>query len=270
MTGNILTDLSTPALAHAAETNLHEFLRYLGRVTHTPPLADPGLTRWHTQVPYSWFNGVLAERPAATGDEQVVAEAIAWFTAQGVAHFTWWLAPTLPHAGWAPLLQAQGFRGPFGPPGMALDLHTLDSQQATLPGLEIVPVTDSATLRTWAHTFIAGYELPLEWEAPLLQMMVDLGLHFPIRNYLGYLDGEPVATSNLFLGAGVAGIQCVATLPRARGRGLGGALTLAPLFEARQMGYRAGVLQSSEMGFSVYRRLGFEQVCQVEAYDWQG
>lgn len=269
MTETILTDLSTPALAQAAETNLHEFLRYLGRATHTPPLADPSLTRWHTQVPYPWFNGMLAERPAAAGDEQVVAEAIAWFTAQGFAQFTWWLAPTIPRAGWAPLLQAQGFRGPFGPPGMALDLETLDAKKTALPGLKIVPVTDAATLQTWAHTFIVGYELPLEWEASLLQMMIELGLDLPIRNYLGYLDGAPVATSNLFLGAGVAGVQCVATLPGARGRGLGGALTLAPLREARQMGYRAGVLQSSEMGYSVYRRLGFQPVCQVQAYYWQ-
>ena len=51
--------------------------------------------------------------------------------------------------------------------------------------------------------------------------------------------------------------------------GEGVALTLAPLLEARQMGYRIGVLQSSELGFPVYRRMGFEQACQVEHFYWK-
>lgn len=66
----------------------------------------------------------------------------------------------------------------------------------------------------------------------------------------------------------MAGVQFVATLPEARGQGLGGAMSLAPLLEARQVGYRIGILQSSEMGFPVYRRLGFQQVCQLEHYYW--
>jgi len=35
------------------------------------------------------------------------------------------------------------------------------------------------------------------------------------------------------------------------------------------MGYRAGVLQSSEMGFGVYRKLGFEKLCAMEHFYWK-
>ena len=87
---------------------------------------------------------------------------------------------------------------------------------------------------------------------------------------LGLLDGVPVGTSNMFLGAGVAGIMFVATLPAARRRGVGAALTLGPLFEARQMGYRLGILQSSEMGYPVYRQLGFQHLTSMENYYWPG
>jgi predicted GNAT family acetyltransferase len=58
----------------------------------------------------------------------------------------------------------------------------------------------------------------------------------------------------------------VATLPEARGKGIGAVLTLGPLLDAREMGYRIGILQSSEMGFNVYKKLGFRHLCQIEYF----
>ena len=95
---------------------------------------------------------------------------------------------------------------------------------------------------------------------------MQLGLDFPIRNYVGYWNNKPVSTSTIFYGGGVAGIYCVSTLPEARGRGIGAAITLRPLRVAREMGYRVGVLQSSEMGFNIYKNLGFRHLCQIENF----
>ena len=50
------------------------------------------------------------------------------------------------------------------------------------------------------------------------------------------------------------------------GKGFGAAMTFNPLHQAREMGYRIGVLQSSEMGFNVYKRLGFRHLCQIENF----
>jgi hypothetical protein len=35
------------------------------------------------------------------------------------------------------------------------------------------------------------------------------------------------------------------------------------------MGFLAGVLQSSEMGFSLYRRLGFQKLCEMDHFFWK-
>jgi ribosomal protein S18 acetylase RimI-like enzyme len=67
----------------------------------------------------------------------------------------------------------------------------------------------------------------------------------------------------------LGGIYQVATLPAARGRGIGRAVTLAAMKHARDLGAKRAVLQSSEMGYPVYRAIGFEDVCALRLYDWK-
>ena len=96
-----------------------------------------------------------------------------------------------------------------------------------------------------------------------------LGFEGSWWHYLGRLAGEPVATATSFFGSGVAGIYFVCTVERVRQRGIGAAVTLTALQEARDLGYTVGVLGSSEMGYPVYRRLGFEEYCRIELYEWR-
>jgi predicted acetyltransferase len=97
-------------------------------------------------------------------------------------------------------------------------------------------------------------------------LSVSLEARFPVHCYLAWLDGEAVATSYVILAAGVAGIYGVVTVPEARRQGIGAAITLAPLREARALGYRVAILHASEMGFSVYHRIGFREYCRIGSY----
>jgi ribosomal protein S18 acetylase RimI-like enzyme len=263
----ILTDLSPESLAVAIKANLYDFFRLL----HTAPSAGgndfPEGFRWSTGLPYAWFNGVLYTSFPGAATEQAARDLIDYFQAREIPAFTWWLAPSLAPAAWAQYLRPLGFAYEDQTPGMAMDLENLPSRREH--ALTIQPVFGGDALTAWAETMLAGFGFP-DTVLPAFQTMItELGLDLPVRNYLGWFEGKPVTTSTLFLAAGVAGVYNVATLPEARGQGFGSAMTLAPLYEARAMGYRAGTLQSSEIGFGVYQRLGFEQLCQIDHFTWQ-
>jgi ribosomal protein S18 acetylase RimI-like enzyme len=58
------------------------------------------------------------------------------------------------------------------------------------------------------------------------------------------------------------------TLAEVRGRGVGGALTLACMRAARDRGHDLMVLHSTEAGFGMYRRVGFQEVCTGDRFVW--
>lgn len=78
--------------------------------------------------------------------------------------------------------------------------------------------------------------------------------------YVGRADGEVVATALGIPTDGAVGVFNVATAPGHRGRGYGAALTSRVAEDGFAGGARLAYLQSSTMGHSVYRRLGFRDV----------
>jgi GNAT superfamily N-acetyltransferase len=262
-------DVSAASLERGVKANLYAFLKLLGRSSAAAFVEDGPLASWHTSIPHPWFNGVLASRAAPHDAERLIDDRLAYFRARGVEAVSWWLAPEVETTEWEPYLYGAGFRADERTPGMAVDLSKVRAPAETPKGLEVETVEDDAGLRAWLPLFLAGFGLPATLFERMVELFTGLGLGLPVRHYLGYRDGEPVATSTLFVGAGVAGVYNVTTKAEARGRGIGAALTVAPLRDAQAVGYKVGILQSSEMGFRVYQRLGFEHVCAVSHYTWR-
>jgi len=156
---------------------------------------------------------------------------------------------------------------------MAADLdHMNQNALLAVPvGFAIEEVRDAVMLDSFKRVFVEAYDIP-EWAG---QAWVDATLRVglgktPWRMYLGTLDGEPVATNMLFIGGRVASVYAVATVPAARGQGIGGAVTLRPLLDARDQGLRHAVLFSTEMGVSAYQRIGFRRLeARINRYLWR-
>lgn len=263
---NIQTDVSDKGLIHAARANICDLFRHMSISNGPEHLEKAGLTRWYSVVPHPWFNGLIANEPPTPENEAVLFDSIQYFKEKKVANITFWVDPSVQLAGWESVISKHRFVPSKDTPGMALDLNDLNPSIPNLYGLEIRVVEDNEAIKVWSNVFINGYGLPTAWEPFVYEGWNSLGLGLPMRNYIGYLNGKPVSTSCLFLGGGAAGVYSVSTIPEARGKGIGAALTLRPLLDAREMGYRIGTLQSSEMGFKIYQTLGFRHLCQIEYF----
>jgi ribosomal protein S18 acetylase RimI-like enzyme len=118
---------------------------------------------------------------------------------------------------------------------MALDLRALNESIETPPNLRITVIENQEMLRTYATVSMRGFDTPEEENTVYYDTYVGIGSgdDLPWQHYIGWLDEQPVAVSSLLLHVGVAGIYGVATVPEARRQGIGAAMTLAPLREAR-------------------------------------
>jgi len=262
----ILTSLSEPALIRAIKGNLMALFRAFGNGPGTDFYEDPHTVRWQNSIQHPWFSGVISKLDAPDYAPDIISDTVAYFKQQQTPIFTWWCDPTVDRESWHAYLVEQGFGLDTNTPGMALDLSTVDKHAPLPDGLAIKTVDTPQQFDQWVHTFILGFGMPPDWAPAFGRLMTGIEYDLSLRHYIGYLNGEAVATSTLFPSAGVAGIHNVATLPQARGRGIGTALTHAPLLDALDMGYRVSILQSSDIGYRVYQRMGFKKLCDMEHY----
>jgi GNAT superfamily N-acetyltransferase len=254
----------------AIEENGAELLLVLGRAAGAE-LRDDGRVSWTIgNCPIDYHNAVVrADLSPEEADGEIEA-SLGRMRAHSVPG-SWHVGPSIRPPDLGERLLARGFEYGGDDIGMAADLSELPEEVPTPEGFAVERVRDGAGLAAWVEALGSGFgEGPVEaeWVGGVYREL-GFGDAGPLRHYLGRLDGEPVATATLYFGAGAAGVYFVSTVEHARRRGIGAEITRAALLEARDLGYRSGVLGSSEMGYPVYRRLGFEEHCRIGLYEWR-
>ncbi|MGZ6345052.1 MAG: GNAT family N-acetyltransferase [Candidatus Limnocylindrales bacterium] len=149
-------------------------------------------------------------------------------------------------------------------PGMALYPLPAEASPGAPPGHEIREVTDAAGLEDNIRATAEGFELP----ESILRAVIDMTLVGDPGTalYVGYTGGEPV-TSGLGVRTGrTIGVYNIATVPSARKRGYGAAMTARIATDGAAAGCDVATLQASEMGYPIYRRLGYRTVVEYLGY----
>ena len=228
--------------------------QYLKRVTLFAPERAP-------------FNCVHLARFTPENVHMKIDETVEYFKSRKLP-MQWSIGPSTRPIDLGEHLQARGFTKVSDTPCMAVELESMNEDFPKPPGFTIKPVKDVETLKDWIKAATEGFGLKKSSSELMFDIESELsfGEHLPRRSYVGYLNGRPVSCSLLLMTSGVAGLFCVATIPEVRRIGIGALISLVPLKGARERGYKVGVVHSSQMGYGVYRRLGFQDYCRIGMY----
>jgi GNAT superfamily N-acetyltransferase len=217
-----------------------------------------------TGLPMDWFNQVLIEREEAT--PAGVLAGVAQARERG-DHFVVRLRegiddrfiPTLIEAGLAPA--GEGISTP-GMVAFPIDHETI-AEHAT-PELDIRRVVDAVGIDTHRQAVTAGFGS--DPAVALGTACPDLLDRPECVVYVGYVDGDPVASGLSWRTGRTVGVYSIATIESARRRGYGAAMTARVVADGVVAGCDVAALQASEMGRPIYERLGFRTVVRYAAY----
>jgi ribosomal protein S18 acetylase RimI-like enzyme len=220
----------------------------------------------YTPIPLFLFNTVIL-----TGENMSSVDKAAAHAAQNIAEsgrpVLWRLGPAAQSDAVRSRLLTAGLHAEGREPAMLMDLSDLRPANP-VAGLTIEPVAGRSALRDWAWLTCDAFELDADVReaTALCEAKIPPEVYGDQQRYTGFLNGRPVAVSSLVMVGDLAGIYAVATLPEARGLGIGTAMTVHAMLEGKRRGAVAAALQATEMGLPVYERLGFSTVFDYETY----
>jgi GNAT superfamily N-acetyltransferase len=191
--------------------------------------------------------------------------------------------------------QARGFFGPhqpwrviaLGDPGATLERSLTASHLRPAPrepgmimapmrpapalptGLTVRLVSNAEELESFAEVWCTSFRVP-RWIFPLVLPSIpgeDPEHGTVTRLLVGFAQERPVACSSVVVAERVGNIVSVGTVPPARGRGYGAALTWRAAQEGHDLGAEAAYLAATPMGYPVYERMGFQRVAEYPTWE---
>jgi ribosomal protein S18 acetylase RimI-like enzyme len=252
------------------DENLRAAMRFFGYATGTGEIAPlPGGIAMYSGLEYGVFNiAMLNGRISQAGltlEERLVE--IGQYFKPRTARWSLWLCDDL--LDYATRRRARQALADFGlraishPPGMIA--AALLPPTGFLPPVKVQPVSDKASQDAFAEITSICFEIPFGIAQAVYSQ--DHAWHGDYIGFVGLASGRVVSICAIVAAAGVLGVYSLATHPSYRRLGYGEATVRAAVAEMqRRTGLERIVLQSTEAGYGLYRRMGFRDVTRFSVY----
>jgi ribosomal protein S18 acetylase RimI-like enzyme len=131
--------------------------------------------------------------------------------------------------------------------------------------VDVQPVSDKASQNAFTEITSICFEIPFAVAQAVYSQ--DRAWNGDYRGFVGLAAGRVVSTCAVVATAEVLGVYSLATHPAYRRLGYGEATMRAALAEMqRRTGLERIVLQSTEAGYALYRRMGFRDATRFSVY----
>jgi ribosomal protein S18 acetylase RimI-like enzyme len=217
--------------------------------------------------PVAFTNGVRRARLPPEAADRRIEEAAAVFRDHGVPAI-WWVGPASAPSDLGTRLPRYGFRHRSGMRWLATTIDSL-SPVPMPEGVEVHRVDSPGLQDLWLEAMTLGFGMDPATTRAMARLAnaVGHGEDGAWQRFVALEGDRPVASSGLMLGAGLAGIYNVCTVPRARRRGIASAMTARAVDMARDLGYTSAVLGAdSADARRLYESMGFRNVCTMGQY----
>jgi GNAT superfamily N-acetyltransferase len=242
--------------------NTWELFKLLAGTSPYELIEEHGMKLRFDNMPNLPFNGVYSTKQTSEGLAFQIERVKALYEQRELPLY-WRVWSTDTPLDLQSLLNASGFVLVAEVPGMILKLDELSYDEVTSNDFIINPVQTQDDLNIWRDIAIAVNGPAF---VPLADTYVRVGIGNQLHSYIGWIEDVPVAISSIFYGTYAAGVYNISTLPAYRGRGLGRAITLRGLQDAKENKYEVAVLTSTEMGLPVYNRIGSKPCTTMSVY----
>ncbi len=233
-------DAESELVAVANENLVASFRKLSEHVQGGAAREADGVFTFATGLPMSLFNGCVVTEEGAD-----LESALAWLTDRGVP-FRAWIPESLVRTVVEALRTSALRPEPYSLPGMVL--RPVPEPPATPPAVTVDSV--GRDLDEFRRVVVEG---GADEEDVRRLFTASFAADPDVRMFVGRLDGHPVGTSVAVRSARAGGVVAVGTLPTARRRGVGTALSWAAARAAVDWGLDTAVLQSTAMGHPAVR-----------------
>jgi ribosomal protein S18 acetylase RimI-like enzyme len=255
-------------LLKKVEENSFAHFKYLPGILGYKVKRGPAGTIINCGLGTSMFN-IVCETKVSINDniEDMVDAVIKEYDCQP---FAWWLGQGAGREALGEVLQAKGLVVETVEHAMVCDLDAIDPAEFSRndAGLSIKLVENKEELADFISVL-----LPYDPAAQTFyESLVDPKRSSKEKLFVGYAGGGfPIAIGSVYLHEDTGGIFCLITAQSSRGRGYGSAMMRYMMAFIKEGGMRYATLSaSSDSGYRIYQRLGFEKVGELECYEWHG
>ena len=227
--------------------------------------VEPDATYFIRDKQAPMFNRVEKTNLTPETADQRISEIKSVFAASETP-FTWSINPDDEPKDLASNLEKAGFKRDETR-SMAIEIKDLMIPKCP-EGFTVEIPKGTKEVDAWVRLMLDAYGMGSGYTDTVVKMVHSQSRRGDYFYYTGLLYGLPVATAMTFLSDGVVGVYCVATDPSARGKGIGSYITAVSLLDAKEEGYEVSILHATRMGYPVYERLGYREICRKVTYSW--